>query len=118
MKDHPGNQRTFELHSTGGTQAPGYPITLSAHKDQVKADWLKEIRQYTSDVIALAEHAADDLQLTDTGELEKQGTEPLAADMSRRYSSSRISASSKLVEGSFFRSIFSYYSFSKLMFLF
>jgi len=38
---------------------------LVAHKDPVKACWLKEIRQYASDLVALAEHAADDLQVTE-----------------------------------------------------
>jgi len=31
----------------------------------VKGYWLKEIRQYASDLVALAEHAADDLQVTE-----------------------------------------------------
>lgn len=31
----------------------------------MKAYWLKEIRQYASDLVALAEHAADDLQVTE-----------------------------------------------------
>lgn len=38
---------------------------MVAHKDSVKACWLKEIRQYASDLVALAEHAADDLQVTE-----------------------------------------------------
>lgn len=62
VKDYPEDQRNFELHNPGGT---GYPITLLAHKDLVKAYWLKEIRQYASDLVALAEHAADDLQLSE-----------------------------------------------------
>lgn len=137
-----------------------------AHKDPVKAYWLKEIRQYASDLVALAEHAADDLQVTeeipegkeelksdeksvsvkveppqatnpglpktqsnpkeepkaktdikdttkvvtekrkdsvdttvDTSEVKKTKVEEAQADMSRRYSSSRYSASSKVVEG-------------------
>lgn len=115
----------------------GYPITLVAHKDSVKEDWLNEIRQYASDVVALAEHAADDLQLTDEPDISTSRAEPInvqppkpeaarpsdsklpekrkeetaikeseskkvkveeGEDMSR-YSSSRYSASSKLVEG-------------------
>lgn len=43
-------------------------MTLVAHKDLIKQYWLKEIRQYASDVVALAEHAADDLQLTEVPE--------------------------------------------------
>lgn len=31
----------------------------------MKAYWLREIRQYASDLVALAEHAADDLQVTE-----------------------------------------------------
>ncbi|XP_046622212.1 obscurin isoform X8 [Neodiprion virginianus] len=67
VKDHPEDQRSFELHHTS-PGAPGYPITLVAHKDLIKQYWLKEIRQYASDVVALAEHAADDLQLTEVQE--------------------------------------------------
>ncbi|XP_072755043.1 protein Obscurin isoform X6 [Anoplolepis gracilipes] len=62
VKDHPGDIRSFELHNPA---IPNYPITLIAHKDPVKAYWLKEIRQYASDLVALAEHAADDLQVTE-----------------------------------------------------
>lgn len=62
VKDHPGDIRSFELHNP---TIPNYPITLVAHKDPVKAYWLKEIRQYASDLVALAEHAADDLQVTE-----------------------------------------------------
>ncbi|XP_012273370.1 obscurin isoform X3 [Orussus abietinus] len=62
VQDHPEDQRSFELHCPS---VPGFPIILVAHKDTVKSYWLKEIRQYSSDVVALAEHAADDLQLTE-----------------------------------------------------
>ncbi|XP_011305282.1 muscle M-line assembly protein unc-89 isoform X2 [Fopius arisanus] len=62
LKDYPVEQRTFELHNP---EISGYPITLVAHKDTVKKTWLKEIREYASDLVALAEHAADDLQLTE-----------------------------------------------------
>lgn len=134
VKDHPEEARSFELHQPG---AAGYPITLVAHKDPVKEYWLKEIRQYTSDVVALAEHAADDLQVTDEPEISSPKAEPIniqpptsdktsdsklpekrkeesittkdteskkakveeTQDMSGRYSSSRYSASSKVVEG-------------------
>lgn len=151
MKDHPEDIRSFELHNPA---SPAYPITLVAHKDPVKACWLKEIRQYASDVVALAEHAADDLQLTEVPETKeevkgnpgnlgnpgppkaegnpgpekvqgnpgpekavekrnnpgnpgnpgdpdskKAKVEEEGADMSRRYSSSRYSSSSQVVEG-------------------
>ncbi|XP_034177401.2 obscurin isoform X2 [Osmia lignaria lignaria] len=154
VKDHPEDIRSYELHNPA---SPAYPITLVAHKDPVKAYWLKEIRQYASDVVALAEHAADDLQLTevpetkeevkanpgpqkvegnpgpkaegnpgpkkvqgnpgpnpeersvekrnpgnpgnpDNPEAKKAKVEEEGADMSRRYSSSRYSSSSKVVE--------------------
>ncbi|CAK9822500.1 Unc-89 [Anthophora retusa] len=143
VKDHPEDIRSFELHNP---TSQAYPITLVAHKDPVKACWLKEIRQYASDVVALAEHAADDLQLTEVPESKEEikgnpqkiegnpgskgnpgpkanpgpekvqgnpgpekvqenpGTNPNGkaeaegADMSRRYSSSRYSSSSKVVE--------------------
>lgn len=62
VKDHPDDIRSFELHNPA---ISNYPITLVAHKDPVKAYWLKEIRQYASDLVALAEHAADDLQVTE-----------------------------------------------------
>jgi len=157
VKDHPDDIRSFELHNPA---VSNYPITLVAHKDPVKAYWLKEIRQYASDLVALAEHAADDLQVTeetqefrsdekpvpvkveppqatnpglpkvqsnpkeeakaktdikdstkvaekrkdsvdttDTSEVKKTKIEEAQADMSRRYSASRYSASSKVVEG-------------------
>ena len=119
----------------------------------MKAYWLREIRQYASDVVALAEHAADDLQLTEVPETREERANPQkvtsnpgnpgkenpgaekargnpgpnpgekeaaekrkdnpghnpdskqakveeeGADMSRRYSASRFSSSSKVVEG-------------------
>ena len=74
VKDHPEEPRSFELHQPG---AAGYPITLVAHKDSVKEYWLNEIRQYASDVVALAEHAADDLQLTDEPEISTSKAEPV-----------------------------------------
>ncbi|XP_034942777.1 obscurin isoform X3 [Chelonus insularis] len=151
VKDFPTDQRSFELHQPG---VAGYPITLVAHKDLVKEYWLKEIRQHASDLLALAEHAADDLQvseekvitddnkgtkieqpkptpiqaktqiketqqevaksgvqeakaaekrkesLTKVEELEtkKSKTAEESQEMSERYSSSRYSASTKIVE--------------------
>ncbi|XP_018318315.1 muscle M-line assembly protein unc-89 isoform X3 [Mycetomoellerius zeteki] len=74
VKDHPDNIRSFELHNP---TVSNYPITLVAHKDPVKAYWLKEIRQYASDLVALAEHAADDLQVT---EEVPEGKEELKSD--------------------------------------
>ncbi|XP_012537087.1 obscurin isoform X3 [Monomorium pharaonis] len=74
VKDHPDDIRSFELHNPA---VSNYPITLVAHKDPVKAYWLREIRQYASDLVALAEHAADDLQVT---EEVPEGKEELKSD--------------------------------------
>ncbi|KAG7311046.1 hypothetical protein JYU34_003903 [Plutella xylostella] len=58
VKDHPEGNK-FELHIPELTG----PLVLTARKETVKTTWLEEIRQHSSDVVALAEHAADDLQL-------------------------------------------------------
>ncbi|XP_066587330.1 obscurin isoform X6 [Prorops nasuta] len=68
VKDDPKDDRCFELYNPS---IPNYPITLIAHKDYVKDFWLKEIREYASDLVALAEHAADDLQLAEVKEESK-----------------------------------------------
>ncbi|KAI4489747.1 hypothetical protein M0804_003929 [Polistes exclamans] len=78
LKDHPDDLRSFELHNPS---LPGYPITLIAHKDPVKAYWLKEIRQYASDLVALAEHAADDLQLEEVPEGKEEIKDSSKADI-------------------------------------
>lgn len=69
MKDHLDDIRSFELHNPAVTN---YPITLVAHKDPVKSYWLKEIREYASDLVALAEHAADDLQVTEVSDTKEE----------------------------------------------
>ncbi|XP_025153244.1 obscurin isoform X6 [Harpegnathos saltator] len=69
VKDHLNDIRSFELHNPS---VPNYPITLVAHKDPVKGYWLKEIREYASDLVALAEHAADDLQVTEVSETKEE----------------------------------------------
>ena len=38
-------------------------LVLSAHKEETKKFWLKEIRQYITDVVALQEHSLDDLKI-------------------------------------------------------
>ncbi|CAH0405571.1 unnamed protein product [Chilo suppressalis] len=58
-KDHPGDPLRFDLHQKN----PPLSITLAAHKETVKTNWLAEIKLNASDVVALAEHAADDLQV-------------------------------------------------------
>lgn len=55
----------FELHSKAltGPSAATLPITLAAHKEEVKARWLSEIRSFAADQVALQEHATDDLRI-------------------------------------------------------
>ncbi|XP_047105588.1 obscurin isoform X3 [Schistocerca piceifrons] len=62
VEDHKDNLRVFELHHKSSGFG-NFPLTIAAHSDIVKDIWLKEIRQYSTDKFALAEHAADDLQL-------------------------------------------------------
>ncbi|XP_049949483.1 obscurin isoform X1 [Schistocerca serialis cubense] len=62
VEDHKDNLRVFELHHKSSGFG-NFPLTIAAHSDTVKDIWLKEIRQYSTDKFALAEHAADDLQL-------------------------------------------------------
>lgn len=38
-------------------------IVLTAHKEETKKFWLKEIKQYITDVVALQEHSLDDLKI-------------------------------------------------------
>ncbi|XP_026738494.1 obscurin isoform X3 [Trichoplusia ni] len=59
VKENPGEPLKFELCH----KVPPVSFTLAAHKEQTKTNWLSEIRKHASDVVALAEHAADDLQL-------------------------------------------------------
>lgn len=62
VKDLPGELFKFELCQKNSPAS----VTLTAHKEKVKTNWLAEIRQHASDVVALAEHAADDLQVLST----------------------------------------------------
>ncbi|XP_047025271.1 obscurin isoform X5 [Helicoverpa zea] len=59
IKENPAEPLKFQLYQ----KDPPLAVTLAAHKEQVKNNWLGEIRKHASDVVALAEHAADDLQL-------------------------------------------------------
>ncbi|KAI5708872.1 hypothetical protein M8J76_005116 [Diaphorina citri] len=62
IKDDTSSELKFELcHKFPDT--PDYPILLEAHKSKAKTEWLNEIRQYAADILALAEHAADDLRV-------------------------------------------------------
>ncbi|XP_034830900.2 obscurin isoform X4 [Maniola hyperantus] len=58
LLDVPGTTK-FELHK----KDPPLIITLKATKESAKTAWLREIRLYATDLVALAEHAADDLQV-------------------------------------------------------
>ncbi|XP_068626397.1 obscurin [Battus philenor] len=59
VQDYPEDKLKFELHQ----KSPALVFILAAHKESVKTNWLREIRQHSSDVVALAEHAADDLRI-------------------------------------------------------
>ncbi|XP_061385572.1 obscurin isoform X4 [Danaus plexippus] len=58
VRDIPDSNK-FELHQ----KAPPLVITFKAHKESIKTSWLQEIKHYATDLVALAEHAADDLQV-------------------------------------------------------
>ncbi|KAL0901988.1 hypothetical protein ABMA27_007123 [Loxostege sticticalis] len=58
-KDRPDDPLRFDLVQKN----PPQTISLAAHKEHVKNNWLKEIQLNASDVVALAEHVADDLQV-------------------------------------------------------
>lgn len=45
-------------------------IVLIAHKEETKKFWLKEIKQYITDVVALQEHSIDDLKIDPKQHLE------------------------------------------------
>ncbi|CAH0392314.1 unnamed protein product [Bemisia tabaci] len=49
VKDHPDDSLVFELHSKIPSNGD-YPLTITAHKDNVKFAWLNEIRLYSADV--------------------------------------------------------------------
>ncbi|XP_055686187.1 obscurin isoform X7 [Lutzomyia longipalpis] len=55
----------FELHpkTPAAAAASSLPLTFHAHTGETKARWLKEIRLYAADQVALQEHAADDLRI-------------------------------------------------------
>ncbi|XP_022821456.1 obscurin isoform X5 [Spodoptera litura] len=59
IKENPAEPLKFTLCQ----KDPPLTVTLAAHKEQVKTNWLAEIRKHASDLVALAEHAADDLQV-------------------------------------------------------
>uniref|UniRef100_A0A1B0CNM5 Muscle M-line assembly protein unc-89 n=1 Tax=Lutzomyia longipalpis TaxID=7200 RepID=A0A1B0CNM5_LUTLO len=55
----------FELHpkTPAAAAASSLPLTFHAHTGETKARWLREIRLYAADQVALQEHAADDLRI-------------------------------------------------------
>lgn len=55
VKDSEGNKIEFK----SGDEL----IVLIAHKEETKKFWLKEIKQYITDVVALQEHSIDDLKI-------------------------------------------------------
>ncbi|XP_035445096.2 obscurin isoform X4 [Spodoptera frugiperda] len=63
IKENPEEPLKFTLCQ----KDPPLTVTLAAHKEQVKTNWLAEIRKHASDLVALAEHAADDLQVEPEG---------------------------------------------------
>uniref|UniRef100_A0A8D8X7L0 Muscle M-line assembly protein unc-89 n=1 Tax=Cacopsylla melanoneura TaxID=428564 RepID=A0A8D8X7L0_9HEMI len=62
IKDDSNSQLKFSL-TNKFKEFTEYPIQLVAHKPNSKSEWLSEIRQYAADILALAEHAADDLRV-------------------------------------------------------
>ncbi|CAH2103000.1 unnamed protein product [Euphydryas editha] len=70
IKDHPDTTK-FELHQ----KDPPLVFNFKAHKESVKTAWLREIRQHASDLVALAEHAADDLQVLPQQEIVEEHPE-------------------------------------------
>ncbi|XP_041975027.1 obscurin-like isoform X5 [Aricia agestis] len=91
VKDYPGTTQ-FELHQKTQPEV----LVLNAHKEHVKAAWLKEIRQYATDVVALAEHAADDLQILSPPQIsspppeEKRKRDSTEEDEQRQEKKSRL----------------------------
>ncbi|KAI8437957.1 hypothetical protein MSG28_010622 [Choristoneura fumiferana] len=78
----------FELHQ----KSPPLSVTLAAHKEQIKNNWLKEILQNISDVVALAEHAADDLQVLSQEKPEVISPEPTEEKTKKREHTEDVKA--------------------------
>lgn len=55
------NTATFELHSKSVPKQ-----IFTAHQEDIKVRWLREISQYTSDPLAIHEHTVDDLRIDPT----------------------------------------------------
>ncbi|XP_047520184.1 obscurin isoform X6 [Pieris napi] len=91
IKDHPESLK-FELHQ----KDPPLIFILKAQKEQVKTAWLREIRQYASDLVALAEHAADDLQVLPQEDLYKEEDSPeIQEETKKRERSEEVTEYSK-----------------------
>ncbi|XP_065224779.1 obscurin-like isoform X6 [Planococcus citri] len=74
VKNNPSDKRSFEIHHKEG-EYRNYPYTFTAHEDDVKPDWLREIQEHAKDPLTLAEHTADDLKLQ--SQAEEDPFEPL-----------------------------------------
>ncbi|XP_022117643.2 obscurin isoform X5 [Pieris rapae] len=91
IKDHPESLK-FELHQKN----PPLVFILKAQKEQVKTAWLREIRQYASDLVALAEHAADDLQVLPPEDLYQEEDSPeIQEETKKREHSEEVTEYSK-----------------------
>ncbi|XP_059609268.1 obscurin isoform X2 [Phlebotomus argentipes] len=64
IKDH-SDAAKFELHpkTPGAAGSASLPLIFHAHSAEGKTRWLKEIRLYATDQVALQEHATDDLRI-------------------------------------------------------
>lgn len=71
VKEVTGEPLKFELRQKN----PPLDLILGAHKEHVKNTWLAEINKHASDIVALAEHAADDLQVLQAVETKETAEE-------------------------------------------
>ncbi|XP_045524045.1 obscurin isoform X6 [Pieris brassicae] len=91
IKDHPESLK-FELHQKN----PPLIFILKAQKEQVKTAWLREIRQYANDLVALAEHAADDLQVLPQEDLyQEEDSSEVQEETKKREHSEEVTEYSK-----------------------
>nr|XP_037866814.1 obscurin isoform X5 [Bombyx mori] len=71
VKEVTGEPLKFELRQKN----PPLDLIVGAHKEHVKNTWLAEINKHASDIVALAEHAADDLQVLQAVETKETAEE-------------------------------------------
>lgn len=48
VKNNPTDKRSFEIHHKEG-EYRNYPYTFTAHEDDVKPDWIREIQEHAKD---------------------------------------------------------------------